>query len=531
MVGLLKQNCQGLGHLTKLTLFLLLFGFLSTAQSFDSIRIAGAVYDGDNNLLIHLDISPDESVLDANLLLADEQLSLDLEIEPLAVEQWFILDTGISMTNSYSLITDELRRLSESANERVQFGGIIFAEEPLILDPSDSQTTLDSWLDSYQLTTGTQRCVLDALNDLPDIVESPRIARRIMLITGNNGETNACAGDIPELSYPLDIIIIGNHVDRLYSELVGQSGGSIAQTTVLGFAQEISHLEDTWNRPVIALSLSMIQTIDFADLVINLESGETFRQRIFPRGEVLIPPTATATATTISPTATATEMPATATALPQATDTATMTPISEATEELIVPGATETPLPLETIPDAPVSDSALIAGGGIAAVVVVLIVMALLLGLGRKRSQDKALPDVVDFDSTILPDFDEARLDRTQSVTMRQIASQLGPTLVANLVNRASDTIYEIHRPISILGRQIGSDILIAGNNQISREHLRFTTRDDGTIWIIRMTRNPILVNGLPMETTRQLFNGDMIQLSPDLQVMFITANHEEQES
>lgn len=507
----------------------MLNGFLSTAQSFDSIRIVGAVYDMDNNLVVHVELAEDEAIIGANLLYDNEDLSLNLETEALPVEQWFILDSGVSMINSYSLVADELRRLSKISNDNVRFGGIIYSETPSILDPADSETTIDTWLDTYQITAN-QSCILDALNYLPDIRESARIARQITVITGDN---IACTADVANVGYPIDFIIIANQVDTLYTEIAGQSGGTVRQSTVLGFAQEISYLEDSLKRPVMALSVPMLQTIPSAELIINLADGRTIQETIFPRGEVIIPATATPTvtpipptATTVPPTATASDIPDTAT--PQPTDT--VIPATEVTEQVLVPVISETATPIETVPDSPVSNSALIAGGGIAAVVVVLIMMALLLGYGRNRSKSKSAP-VVDIDSTILPGMTESQLDSTQAVSMRQIASQLGPTLVANLANYASDTIYEIHRPVSILGRQIGSDILIADDNQISREHVRFTTRDDGSIWIIRLTRNPILINGLPMETTRQLYDHDMIQLSPNLQVRYSSVNQQEQDS
>ena len=529
---LLKRNYQGI----ILAIFMMMCVTMTHAQSLDSARVLSASYDADNRLVILLEIPADETIRDAFVLFDNEELSLDIENETPSFEQWFILDAGESMINSYSLIKDELGAIIENQETGVESGGISFGDDVIRQDPDNRQTLFISWLDDYQ-ASATQSCVFDALNVLSELEESPRLVRRMMLITGTANEDSSCTGGNPELAAPVDIIVMGNPDDNLYRDIAEQSDGAYLQSTVLRLSRQIATIEALWNRPVAVLSLPVQETIPSADFVINFESGERFTQSIVPSGEIIITPTAAPTS--IPPTSTATDIPDTA--VIEATDTDVPVTETEATADVQIPAIEATATEIIVVPNEdatpPVSNSTLIFAGGIAAVVVVLIVMALLLGYGRgdasarlNATNHPSTKVPLDADSTVLPGTNVARLDQTSIVTMREIASQFGPTLVANLINEAADIIYEIHRPVSTLGRQIGSDILIAGDNQISREHVRFSVRDDGTIWITRMTRNPILVNGLPMETTRELNTGDLIQLSPNLQVIFNSINPQEQE-
>ena len=53
-------------------------------------------------------------------------------------------------------------------------------------------------------------------------------------------------------------------------------------------------------------------------------------------------------------------------------------------------------------------------------------------------------------------------------------------------------------------------------------------TRDDGSIWLTRLTQNPILVNEHLVQTTRELENGDILQLSPSLRLKYEVVEQQE---
>ncbi|MEO1287157.1 MAG: FHA domain-containing protein, partial [Chloroflexota bacterium] len=330
-----------------------------------------------------------------------------------------------------------------------------------------------------------------------------------------------CDEPLPDVSIPLDMIVIGQEIDATYRNLIESNNGQIILTSLLQFSASLQSLP-TNDGQLSLLTIPLDDAFDMAQLDITFANGNTLNQVIQAQGEFVPPATPTPVNT---PTSLPTEtVPPTMTTVPIATDipaTDVIATDSLPTEAII---ATDIPLVADnSVERATIANQWIIVVATIASVFVVVVVVLRLL---RSSNDDEATvtPSTdTDLSGTLITaPATEQQLAQTEIFTIREVASSLGPTHVANLINTDEDIIYEIHRPQSILGRQVGSDILIADDPQISREHVRFDTRKEDDIWLVRLTNNPILVNGIPIENTRQLDEGDVVQLSPKLQVIFV---------
>jgi|GEM_PF-5909631 len=504
------------------------------AQSADTTRILRATYYDDNHLMIQVSLADGDSISQASLFTDNQEIELTTGAESAQVEQWFLLDASMTMRDAIPLVKDELQTFVASNPDMILNAGIILPDDTR-LEPVGDTDTFSDWLDSYTLSPDTAGCTLDALSDLPDVSDDPTLVRRIVVITAGS---DSCSGDIPQVDTAIDIVVIGNMENTVYQRLI-ESGGVYYQSSILGLSESFSDLRQLWGGSVVLLSTSLDSDFDSAELVITLDNGETVSMMVEPDGEFRLPPTAV-------PTSTPTEIP---TVMPTQTETPVPTSTVEASEEVTVETAsTETPESTEILavqneatpepetesePPASTNSQVIIGGGIAAAIVVIFVTIYLLRGRGRGTQPETFEDD----DSTgkfrtVLPDDDETPdHDRTVIVTEREMEADRRTRKVAELVNVETDTIYDILRPMTTLGRRAGSDILIEGDNQISREHIRFITRDDGTIQAARMTTNPIEVNGEAMDTSQQLSDGDVLALSPTLTLIFRQVRNEEQEN
>lgn len=487
-----------------IALLFISFGYLSNsiAQETPIIPVLDAGYDNDDTFIIHVQSA---DMLEGASILDDGQArEMTINPQPLPVEYWYILDAGDSMVDAYAVVRDALLQHVEKLSPDNMIGIVTVADEIRILEPSNDVDDISLFLDTYQAMPFIDACLASAMSDIFDTPQSADRARMITAITGQVTDNPACDG-IESLVHPLEVIVIGQASDTQLTEQARLTNGQVQFTPLLQFTTLFDEMTSNQQDVVYALTLDLNERIESTDLTLMLANGESITQTIEPRGEFIIVETVEEVVNET----------------PQIEVTAEATSI-QVTD---VPLATSIPQPDSPVEDG-LSNTMLIMIGGGAAILVVLIVMGLLLGVGRRSQTEEALqstdPSVSLSDSTINPDNVAVRLDQTEVVTMREMASQSGATHVADLINATNNISYEIHRPFSVLGRQIGSDILIADDKQISRQHVRFETRDNGSIWIVRLTNNPILVNDVPMENTRQLNEGDLIQLSPNLQVMFI---------
>ncbi len=246
-------------------------------------------------------------------------------------------------------------------------------------------------------------------------------------------------------------------------------------------------------------------------------------------------------------------------------DTDSTAPTAVAAAATAVPAATDAPA---TPPDdsaAPADDSnssqMLLLGGGVAAVLVVLMVIIFLLR-GRSNQQEATDPmkdiehtlvdleatqvelddedelsesavrdnfydrpglsdDDDDFDLTEMLDDDEDEFDKTEIVSPEDMLAAANQTLVGELRVPDSDVSYPIQAPATLLGRADDCDIVITGDSQISRQHVRFSVDDSGQVVIHPLTANPVLLDGDLLEDSQPLHDGNQLQLSLTLSVTY----------
>jgi hypothetical protein len=79
------------------------------------------------------------------------------------------------------------------------------------------------------------------------------------------------------------------------------------------------------------------------------------------------------------------------------------------------------------------------------------------------------------------------------------------------------------------IGRSPKCDLVIAKDRYVSRQHAHLTVRDDGSVWIERLsTTNPLFVNGVSIVEPHELGGRDVIQLTPATKLVFIATQKTE---
>jgi hypothetical protein len=449
--------------------------------------------------------------------LETESQSIDLSVRPLPLEheQWLVLDASMVAVNTAPAIQAAALEFVAGASPERQIGLIRFAQTQEILPPSSRPSDLSAWLGDYHAISNESGCLADSLNLLNEQGRERLLVRQVLAIVGEYQECNA----FPNMTSPIELMVVGADVDIAYSEFVQANGGTVYRASLQTLRTRLNEVEVMWSQPVYALE-GANPTLPEGRLHLVLSNGENLNIPI--HYEQLFVPTSTPAP---SETANASETAAansegTALATSAATRRATqaalvVTAVAEATEE--IPAATALPI----------SNDNLIISGGIAAAVVVVVVMILLL-----RGGNKNLPVTKDemeekLDTTYVFRYsDESELEHTDILTARELISTVRPTLAARLRD-GEGNVYEIHRPFATLGRKEDSDILIVNDKQVSREHLRFSVRDDGTIWVTRLTQNPVLINESILETLAEIKDGDVLQLSPSLRMKLEVAANE----
>ncbi|MGJ3239860.1 MAG: FHA domain-containing protein [Anaerolineae bacterium] len=538
-------------------LLIIAFGQPMSAQERPSARLLRASYDADNRLVLQIETAPDVTLREASLRVNSIQTPLTLNTQTLDSEQWVLIDAGASMRDAYRVLSDELRRFTGALDPQLRFAGVQFGTSVSRLDPTNDPQLIMDWLDTYRAQPLASACVFDALAQLPDDTQSPEVIRRVLVVAGiPTTPTPNCTA--PRSSdVPVDVILIGRDDQSVYLDLARISGGYVSLGAVGTLSQRFQAYIRELRASTFYLATTPIQqAFTRGDLVLTLSNGEIITVIVRPAGELIPSPTPTNTPTptsTLTPTvtqtftatatvtasATATHTPSatptrtptptltpTLTLTPTPTSTPTLTPEITPTEQIslamVNSSPTAVPIVLEPVQSTPfLTNAQFIIVGASMAVLVVLLAMAQLLGWFQRTAKPSPVNESPVGEVTLYNTEDLLEMEQTEIVTLRQIASRTGKTHVANLINERDDIIYEIHRPVATLGRRIGSDILVAGDRQISRDHARFITGDTGTIRIVRITSNPILINGVPIEQQHDLYDGDVVQLSPNLQVRF----------
>jgi hypothetical protein len=480
-----------------------------TIAQVESARFLWATSDS-QGFIAHLSIPRGLSITSAELKTNVETLALTVRPLPLAVEQWIILDSGLGVVNTAPAIqAAALDFVAEASPER-QFGLIRFAQAIEIMSPTSRPSDLEAWLGDYHALSTESGCLADALSLLDLQTHERERARLVLAIVGAYQDCTP----FPAIESPIELIVVGAESHAAYTELAESSGGMIYRASLQSLRARLSEVAVLWSQPVFALE-GTSPSLAEGTVKLSLSNGENLEIAI--RYDLNFVPTTTPAPSdtpTNSPSSTATlvETASSETVLPAETANATNIP----TELAILPTDAPVPTVAAEVPGPlPISNNNLIVGGGLAAGLVVIVVMALLLrGVRRpKRSKEQGL------DNTLLFQYNnEAELDQTDIVSMREMMSKVRQTLAARLTDEAG-TVYEVHRPITTLGRKEDSDIRIENDKQISREHLRFSVRDDDSIWITRLTQNPVLLNQIAVETILQIKDGDVLQLSPSLRL------------
>jgi hypothetical protein len=305
-------------------------------------------------------------------------------------------------------------------------------------------------------------------------------------------------------------------------------------------------MQSVWQRPVYRLNGNSGQALSSAAISITLTNGEIISINV-EFEQIFVEPTASPTETE-TPVVTATESH-TATVIAALTSNPIPTVeivTSELTAELLVANsnATETAVAAQVVPTADSGEAVapsrvntiLLLIGGVAAIVVVIAGMFILLASHRRHSdldltdpyvEPVSQPNVLE-STQLLQDESESPFDKTEMVSEEAITASARMTLIGHLYHDDSGTSYDIYAPSTILGRKAGVGIYIEGDRQISREHVRFSQSPDKSIWVTRLTNNPVLVNEVKFEKSTQLKTGDVLQLSTKLRLRFQEAKKDE---
>lgn len=513
----------------------LLFGIaLVSAQEAETVRVLWADSYSDGNIIIQLAIPEGQNIESAKLSLSDGGIA-DLEIEPeiLPVEYWLLLDAGRGAIDVAPIFQAAIEALTDGFSENQELNLIIFGDEAQVFETTSDRAEVNSLLDAYNPRIDEESCVADALAALvANRNYDPNRAQRVLLFVGEVTEQTECTQNtFIDIYMPIDVIQLANNSDDSLSSFARNSGGSYSHVNVQSLNSTINEIQQLWNYPVYMLRAEVGQLVDDAEIIITLSNGQIVNT-IIDFQEVIILPTST-------PTHVPTDIP---TIAPSATDTpipATEAPTIKVSEQVVIlnTGVTVTLVPVTDIPVPPtnaenvsastVNNTLLIMGGVAAILVVVVIVFVLLLGRYREQQAEKtsrAVESATEQDlgrTQMLDEELEAHLNRTETVSVEEVVESARSTLIGLLHHEESGISYEIHAPITILGRNEGLGIRFEGDLQISREHVRFSQWPDKTLWITRLTQNPVLVNEESVEKTIQLNSGDVLQLSTKLRLRY----------
>jgi hypothetical protein len=538
-----KKSLNSISWILSLLLFLGNGSVL--AQETEAVRVLQAVSYSNGHVNLHLVIPDGQTIAGAELSLADGA-SFDLLAQQIEIEQWILLDASSGAVNVAAIFQAKIESFAETLSANGHLSLILFGEEAQVFESISDTEALLSLFDTYNPRIDEQSCAFDALAKLFNSENEPNQVRRILLLVGDATPQTKCLTNIyTNINTPVDVIQITNSLDDTFSNIAQGSGGSYFKANVQSLSSRVDELQKLWDQPVYLLSGEAEQNIANGEIIVSLANGQAihktveFEQIILPTVTPTLVPTATATDTaTQTPTAIATDTPSTT-----ATNTVvsiTETTTSEATEQILVPGTdatativSPTATPIDNVSPSVVNSSLLIIGGVSAVLVVVVVMFALLFA----RNSGKALEMTETFtESTtdsdlerteMLEDTVENPLEKTEFVSMDEVAQSARSVLVAYLHHEESGKSYEVRSPMTILGRKEGVGIHIDGDRQISREHVRFSLWPDNTVWMTRLTQNPVILNGKPLDKSAQLRSGDTLQLSANLRLRYEEVKHE----
>lgn len=490
-----------------------------TAQA--AVQVETARYQ-EAQVIVQVALSSDLTVRQAQLISDDRRYDAQLAAMPSLIEQWFILDGGAGGLNLLPLFKAAIADSITTSETIQRFGLIIYGDGLTISAPQDGSSALQQTLTDYRIMPHVAACPYDALATLAQQTIASDTVRRVLLVAGHGALEN-CRGSLDEQLPAIDILVVDDPMSEVYLTISQVTGGSLQQSSLRNLENQIRNVLNARSQTVYTLRFDVLQAVRAPQLQMTLSDDRQLQLPLTLVG-TYIAPTATPTiepSFTPSPTSTMTPAPS---ATPTVTATMTVPAPASATAtataaNVAVPSASPTRQANQTAPFTTpwLSNATLILVGGIAAIIVVIVVMTALLWQSRQRNAQIARRQA---------EFDE-QFELTQAVKMRDMMVLKGPTLVARLYSLQDDAVYEVHRPLTTLGRQANSDILI-DDRQISREHVHFTVTTDQSVILRRLTQNPVLVNEQAVENIYTLNDNDTIHLAPELAYRFEVVTSQE---
>lgn len=366
-----------------LALIVGLTAVIVTAQT-GSARLEFASVDSDGNVILHVMVPRGQTIEQASLQIEGETIALETGEQPLPATRWLVVDASDSLLNLQPAVQSALQRFLR--NTEGLTGLIFYDSSVMVLQPTDSQDEIDTFLAQYNATANQPGCLADALNTITTNQRDLDRSLRIMLITGQLSQSARCAQQdlsAVSLSAPLDVVAISDTVSDDLRDLTARSGGSVVTASLRTVEARINEVRTLWSQPTYALfgTIEAGQPSALDQLTITLASG--VEEQLDVRLQQLVEPTPTPQPTAIIlptipprptdtpfptpelPTATATglEPPATSTDVTQAAEATDdiqvaviATHITTATQDsaaIVAPIATDLPLEPSEIPVAP----------------------------------------------------------------------------------------------------------------------------------------------------------------------------------
>lgn len=584
MGGLTRKICHYIALWTSLLAGLVLVYPLQ-AQS-NEARIEYALLEN-GTLTLHVAVPRGRTIEEATLAIGGVELPLLAQPVPLPTTQWLILDQSDGVINYASNIKTGVLQFLKSQTTTTRTGFLFYTNEVKSYFPTDNLREQETWLNGYSGQSGRMGCVGDAFSYLAQQDRPQDRSQRVLLIAGTLSRQGVCTQQAFSSVYaPVDVLVVAETVDDFYRDVVEQSGGTLYRANIQTITNRLNEVGQLWSNPAYLLSGVYNGTQTSGRLTVRLSDRSIINLQVNAR-QVLAteqPANALPTLAIVGglPTETPTLAPSTVPVeAVQVVPTATQPPqqpVSSAPQNppqaveptpVILPSATaqtantapnvapptaisvvstptsvlarELPSP-ETVTSNALPDWAIPVGVGIASVLVIGGVVGLL-----RRPKPKATPlnqptkpqsdhtvlenfTLVEYENQPLKDQEftemvdaEMLQEMTQIVTEEELRDSLRPLIVARLRFEDGAT-YPIKRPQTTLGRLETNDISLAGNTQISREHVVFEVSDDDVLTLKIRTKNAILINERTPFDGQALRIGDVLTLAPALKATLISA-------
>lgn len=533
------------------------------------MRVEFATRSEDGLALLHARVPRGQTIESAELVTNDpnDQDGLPLTIEPVALDatQWLVIDASSEMVNFETAVQAALQRFF--SNNTAQTGIIYYGNELRILNPTDSGSQIDSFVETYSAAPDGEGCVSDALTHISELARPVDRSWHIMLITATVVPQTTCTTqEWPQMPAPVDIISLAPESEEVLDDLIVLNGGSLVPANLRTLEARFNEIRIQWGQPIFQLSTDALTTPPLrATLNLTLSNAQSASVRMRFRTYNLSTPIEP----TAIPTQTAQPIETVSTSEPEAT-TAAAAPTGAAAESasaaaapdnmslllvlgttLFVIGAVAVAVglsrsgqpatkPMATAPT-PLqmdrSSSFYAALEDTPSPVAPDDTVTRQRQSGEEISETQIAPNAVSSSTPVLPNDSASEYDVTtdDNLLITQVLSDDRFKTMIEQSNQDQEVVgfvraegagsgdYRLTRRGLVAGRGMGCDIQITGDSAISRQHVRIAVQEDDTVTVSRLSAtNPVVVGGSQVSNRYPLKPNDVIHLSDQTRLVYI---------